>query len=182
MTRPTRLELWTIFLLVSPYVLVTTFIRTINNFLYILIFGVNAILILFFLVMLYQKRDKIKFEFKNYLLISIGNLILFVSLYGQLLNLSNYIFYQRKKSQLKEFVARHNTSLDKTQVDNIQLDGFISIEKEDNEIIVFTISGMLDNCEGIIYSKKNINPGHTNCGRIVEWQRLEDNWYFWYST
>jgi hypothetical protein len=98
------------------------------------------------------------------------------------LNLSNYIFYQRKKTQLKEFVAKYNSTLDKTQLDKIKLDGFISIYKEDDEIIIFTIGGLLDNCEGIIYSKKNINPGQTNCGRIVEWQKLENNWYFWYST
>ena len=48
--------------------------------------------------------------------------------------------------------------------------------------VIFTLDGILDNCVGIAYSKDNQNPGYTNCGRIVEWKKLDDHWYLWYTT
>jgi len=59
---------------------------------------------------------------------------------------------------------------------------FSLVDTLEDGTIVFTIDGMLDNCVGIAYSDDNSNPGYTNCGRIIEWRKLDEHWYFWYTT
>jgi hypothetical protein len=52
----------------------------------------------------------------------------------------------------------------------------------ENQIISFTIDGFLDNCQGFAYSKSELPPKFNDCGRIVSWKKLNDNWYVWYTT
>ncbi|MGY3214063.1 hypothetical protein [Mucilaginibacter sp. HD30] len=60
--------------------------------------------------------------------------------------------------------------------------GFISFALLEDGSISFTMDGMLDNCYGFSYSKSGTHPQFNDCGEIVRWVKISDNWYAWGTT
>lgn len=60
--------------------------------------------------------------------------------------------------------------------------GFISFTVLEDGSISFTMDGMLDNCYGISYSESGTHPKFNDCGDIVRWEKISDNWYAWGSN
>jgi hypothetical protein len=60
----------------------------------------------------------------------------------------------------------------------LKLEGQI---KQD-ETVLFLISGVLDNCNGIAYSKTGKRAERNPCGQLILWARIKDNWYEWGTT
>lgn|GEM_PF-2766924 len=52
----------------------------------------------------------------------------------------------------------------------------------EDETVLFFISGMIDNCNGIAYSRTGKEPIQNSCGMLVSWKRLSENWYAWATT
>ena len=48
--------------------------------------------------------------------------------------------------------------------------------------ISFTIDGFIDNCYGIAYSETGTQPNGNDCGRIISWRKIGNNWYAWGTT
>lgn len=48
-----------------------------------------------------------------------------------------------------------------------------------DETVLFLIDSMLDNCMGIAFSRSGQVPTENDCGKLVEWKKIEDNWYKW---
>lgn len=48
--------------------------------------------------------------------------------------------------------------------------------------ISFTIDGFMDNCYGIAYSETGTQPDGNDCGRIIRWKKIGNNWYAWATT
>lgn len=48
--------------------------------------------------------------------------------------------------------------------------------------ISFTIDGFLDNCQGIAYSATGNHPARNDCGDVIRWVKISENWYSWGST
>jgi len=57
-----------------------------------------------------------------------------------------------------------------------------SISKSEDGIIFLTKGGIIDNCYGIAYSQEEKSPVENNCGKIIKWRRIIDNWYAWATT
>ena len=53
---------------------------------------------------------------------------------------------------------------------------------EEDQTVVFFISGIVDNCHGIAYSRTGNEAKRNNCGRLVNWKRIKENWYEWGTT
>jgi hypothetical protein len=60
--------------------------------------------------------------------------------------------------------------------------GFISFTILDDGTISFTMDGFLDNCFGFAYSQTGKNPKRNDCGDIISWIKVSDNWYAWGTT
>jgi hypothetical protein len=60
--------------------------------------------------------------------------------------------------------------------------GFISFIVLNDGSISFTMDGMLDNCYGISYSETGGHPKFNDCGEIIRWVKISDNWYAWGTT
>lgn len=60
---------------------------------------------------------------------------------------------------------------------NLPLSLFEKNEKETTVLLL--ISGILDNCNGIAFSKNGKKPRRNNCGKLVTWEKIEMNWYKW---
>jgi hypothetical protein len=60
--------------------------------------------------------------------------------------------------------------------------GFVSFTILQDGSISFTMDGMLDNCYGFSYSEGDKHPSSNDCGTIVRWVKLSDNWYAWATT
>jgi hypothetical protein len=60
--------------------------------------------------------------------------------------------------------------------------GLISFTKLEDGTISFTIDGFIDNCYGIAYSETGTQPRGNDCGRIISWRKIGDNWYAWGTT
>lgn len=58
----------------------------------------------------------------------------------------------------------------------------ISFTTLEDGTISFTIDGFLDNCYGIAYSETGIQPNGNDCGRIINWKKIGNNWYAWRTT
>jgi hypothetical protein len=58
----------------------------------------------------------------------------------------------------------------------------ISFTTLEDGIVSFTIDGFLDNCYGIAYSETGKQPYTNDCGRIINWTKIGDNWYAWGTT
>lgn len=76
--------------------------------------------------------------------------------------------------------------IDKTHYDSvksalIQLN-FISLTTLSDGTISFTIGGFIDNCSGIAYSVTGAQPASNDCGDIVRWVKIGENWYAWGTT
>jgi hypothetical protein len=60
--------------------------------------------------------------------------------------------------------------------------GFISFTILQDGSVSFTMDGMLDNCYGFSYSEGDKHPNSNDCGTIVWWVKISDNWYAWATT
>jgi len=60
--------------------------------------------------------------------------------------------------------------------------GFESFTIIDDGTISFTKDGFLDNCFGFAYSTTGKNPKINDCGDIIRWVKISDNWYAWGTT
>jgi hypothetical protein len=58
----------------------------------------------------------------------------------------------------------------------------ISFTTLEDGTISFTIDGFLDNCYGIAYSETGNQPNGNDCGQIINWTKIGDNWYAWGTT
>ncbi|REA56141.1 hypothetical protein DSL64_27340 [Dyadobacter luteus] len=61
----------------------------------------------------------------------------------------------------------------------VNLIGFIVLP---DGTISFTMDGMLDNCFGIAFSETGKQPADNDCGEVVRWVKISDNWYAWGTT
>ena len=60
----------------------------------------------------------------------------------------------------------------------IKLTGHI----EEDKTVLFFISGMIDNCHGIAFSRTGNEATRNNCGHLINWKKLKNNWYEWGTT
>lgn len=60
----------------------------------------------------------------------------------------------------------------------IKLTGHI----EEDQTILFYISGIIDNCHGIAYSRTGNEATRNNCGQLINWKRIKGQWYEWGTT
>jgi hypothetical protein len=58
----------------------------------------------------------------------------------------------------------------------------ISFRTLEDGTISFTIDGFLDNCHGIAYSETGKQPNENDCGQIINWTKIGENWYAWGTT
>lgn len=85
---------------------------------------------------------------------------------------------------LDSILAIYN--IDKQEYENLRIIlksiGYRSISKSEDGIIFFTKGGIIDNCYGIAYSQTEKPPIENNCGKIIKWRKIIDNWYTWTTT
>jgi hypothetical protein len=86
----------------------------------------------------------------------------------------------RRREYYLDILDNDDISLEKYNYFREQLNKLAFIDFELGESFVsFTIGGMLDNCYGIAYSVNGDDPGGLDCGRVVVWSKIRDNWYRW---
>lgn len=89
-----------------------------------------------------------------------------------------------KKYFLDDVLRRD--SIDKEQYEyfkNLLVEtDLISFTTLEDGTILFTIDGFLDNCYGVAYSEIGIKPNLNDCGTIINWTKIGDNWYAWDTT
>ena len=179
--RFTKTEIITIISLLIPYIFILVFLRQTSVLTFLLFLLFSGLFILTSLaILLFSKETRKKKVY--YFLAAVLSVTIFILSYGQLINISDRIYFALHKSKMTEVV----TEIKKAKHENRQIAiprlKFALVDTLEDGTIIFTIDGILDNCVGVAYSEDNVNPGYTNCGRLVEWRRLEDHWYFWYST
>jgi hypothetical protein len=86
----------------------------------------------------------------------------------------------RRREYYLDILENDDISLEKYNYFREQLIklGFIDFELGES-FVSFTMDGMLDNCYGIAYSVNGDDPGGLDCGRVVVWSKIKDNWYHW---
>lgn len=65
-------------------------------------------------------------------------------------------------------------------ITKMESSGIIKINKHD-EIIYFTSGGFIDSESGYAYSETNTNPVRNHAGSVFTWQKVDENWYYWYA-
>jgi len=179
--RLTKAEMFTMLALVVPYIFALFFYRHVGIFVFLGLLGFSGFFITGCLTNLLLTKQ-IKFRKFYYLIATAISVTLFLTCRNGLTKTADKIFFSIHKSQMtKTVVAIEKAGQENKRVKIPQLI-FASVDTLESGEIIFTIDGMLDNCVGIAYSKDNKNPGYTNCGRIIEWKKLEDHWYMWYTT
>lgn len=58
--------------------------------------------------------------------------------------------------------------------------GIFSIHKH-NGVIYFVNGGFIDSESGYAFSESGERPVTNHAGSVFTWQKVEDNWYFWYA-
>lgn len=179
--RLTKIEFFTILSLLIPYIFILFFLRhtSVATFMVIILFCGLFILTCLAVIILTKLAN---YKKRYYLLAAAMSVTLFILSYGQLISASDRIFFSLHRSSMTEVVTAINKSKNENRQITIPQLNFALVDTLEDGTVVFTIDGILDNCVGIAYSIDNINPGYTNCGRIIEWRRLDDHWFFWYST
>ena len=80
---------------------------------------------------------------------------------------NNIINKQWTEDEVKQYILSKNLPIKSTTGKN-------------EKTILFLIGGILDNCNGIAYSQTGNEPTHNPCGgKLVEWEKIKDNWYKW---
>ena len=179
--RITKIELLTIFSIVTPYIIALFLFRQVSipHFLGLLRF--SALFLIVSLIALLIKRQT-KYKKVYYFLTGFITVTIFFTYKEEIINTSNKIFFLVHKSKMLETVALIQTAQrENKQMGNLEL-SFATVDTLESGEIIFTLDGMLDNCIGIAYSEDNTNPGYTNCGNIIEWKKLDDHWYLWQTT
>lgn len=180
-TRLTKTELITILSLLTPYIFILFFLRHTSVFTFLGLLLLSGLFILGCLTILFLTKPTM-YKKVYYLIAAVLSVTLFVLLYGQLINASDRIFFTLHKSSMTKVVAEIKEARRANKQIEIPQLKFAVVETLEDGTILFTLDGMLDNCVGIAYSEDNSNPGYTNCGRIIEWRKLDEHWYFWYTT
>ena len=177
----TKTELFTMLSLVIPFIFTLLLFRHTDIFSFLGLLVLNSIFIIGCLLILLLTK-KTKFKKAYYFIATLIIISIFFISWNGLTNLADKIFFSIHKSKLNETV----TIIEKARKDKIQIEipqlYFASVDTLESGEIIFTLDGMLDNCVGIAYSKDNLNPGYTNCGRIITWIKFEDHWYWYYTT
>ena len=179
--RFTKTEMFTMLSIVAPYIFVLFFFRYIDIPTFLGLLGLSALFIIGCLtILLLTKRTRLN-KIYYFIATAISVTIFFTFKIG-LINIADKIFFSFHKSKMTEIVG----SIEKARQENKQIDipklSFALVDTLESGEIIFTLDGMLDNCVGIAFSKDNKNPGYTNCGSIIEWRKLDDHWYLWYTT
>ena len=143
-----------------------------------------------FVILRKDKLDKLAHEIKEYSKIkqmsdgqrfwkSINN----ISIESKIKDTTSNEFFGPKYF-LDDILAKENVEKNKYEDFRQQLIsiGFIEFETLEDGSLSFTIDGMLDNCEGYAYSTTGENPVSNNCGVIIFWKKVADNWYVWATT
>lgn len=81
----------------------------------------------------------------------------------------------------RDGIERQHYEFFKNILITTKLESFTTLE---DGTISFTIDGFLDNCYGIAYSETGRMPIHhrNDCGDIISWEKITDNWYAWQTT
>lgn len=180
-TRLTKTELVTILSLLTPYIFILFLLRHTSVFTFLGLLLFSGLFNLGCLTILFLKKLT-RFRKVYYFLATALSVTIFVLLYEQLVNASDRIFFNLHKSSMAKVVTEIKDARRANMQIKIPQLKFALVDTLEDGTIVFTLDGMLDNCVGIAYSDDNSNPGYTNCGRIIEWRKLDDHWYFWYTT
>ena len=179
--RITKTELFTIFSIFSPYIFILFFFRLAGIFGFLGLLGLSIFLILSSLLILVLTENT-KFKKVFYFILTVISIVFFLSYRNELIDKSDKIFFAIHKSQMLEIVSKIEKVRLKDAKFKIPQPNFATVDTLEQGEVIFTLDGMLDNCVGIAYSKENQNPGYTNCGRIIEWKKLEEHWYLWYTV
>jgi hypothetical protein len=179
--RLTKTEMFTMLSIVAPYIFALFFFRHTDAFTFLGLIGFCALFIIGCLTILLLTKQT-KFRKIYYFIATAISVTIFLTCRDGLINTADKIFFSIHKTRMAETVV----AIEKARRDNKQIEipqlNFAAVDTLESGEIIFTLDGMLDNCVGIAYSKDNENPGYTNCGRIIEWKKLDDHWYLWYTT
>ena len=179
--RVTKTELFTILSIITPYILALFFFRHTDIFTFLGLLSFNALFILGSLIILLLTKET-KFKRIYYFIATAISVTMFLNYRDGLINIADKIFFTIHKSQMTETV----NTIEKARKENKKIQmpklNFAIVDTLESGEIIFTLDGILDNCVGIAFAKDNQNPCYTNCGRIVEWKKLDDHWYLWYTT
>ncbi len=177
----TKTEIFTIGSLVTPYVFALFFFTHTSGFTYLGLLALSAIFILGCLIVLLLTKGT-RFKRIYYFLAAAIVLKGFIKFNNALILASDTIFFSMHKAEMTNIVFQiKKANQEKIKIEIPQVN-FAAVDTLESGEVIFTLDGMLDNCVGIAYVEDNINPGYTNCGRIIEWRKLDDHWYFWYTT
>ncbi|MCB0279961.1 MAG: hypothetical protein KDD94_10680 [Calditrichaeota bacterium] len=196
--------------LLTPYILIIFYLRTITLFVLWPIFIIALFLAILSLVSYIRIEKSRKNKTIVYLIFTTALLFFFLG-YGLLLNLSDWVFFKIREDKLNRFVEeiisyqksfklkegqsvsvngqssklRSNMYIDPDVYKNIDMQlnklGLISVDILENGAVSFTITGFMDNCVGLAFSKlkKKVPP---SCGELIFWRQLSENWFVWYES
>jgi hypothetical protein len=101
-----------------------------------------------------------------------------------------YVSRSRDVTRVNEFKYNGEDSvLQKVNISRSKLDLITSKMHEykiysitkDNNMIYFTSGGFIDSESGYVYTQSNERPARNHAGKVLTWQRVNDNWYYWYA-
>ena len=177
----TKTELFTILFIVTPYIFGLFFLRHTGYFVFLGLLVFNAFFLMGCLAVLVLTKET-KFKKIFYFLGAIISVLIFLFYQNQIVNAGDKIFFSLHRGKMERAVLSiEKARQEKRQAVLPQL-SFASVDTLETGEIIFTLDGILDNCVGFAYSRDNVNPGYTNCRRIVEWKKFDENWYLWYTT
>ena len=179
--RLTKTEIFTMLSMVVPYIFALFFFRHNDIFTFYGLLGLSAIFIIFCLTLLLLTKQT-KFRKAYYFLAAVISVTIFLNSRDGLINIADKVFFSLHKTKMTETVLQIEKARQEKKLITVPQLNFAAVDTLESGEIIFTLDGMLDNCVGIAYSKDNQNPGYTNCGRIVEWKKLDEHWYLWYTT
>lgn len=169
------------FSLAAPFVVVLFFLRALPIFMVMGLLLLSGLFITFLLLILFLTKET-KYGKGYYLIATVICVSLFILFYQQLIKASDRIFFSVHKSSMVQVVSDIKQARIENKLIEIPQLTFALVDTLEDGTIVFTLDGMLDNCVGIAYSEDNANPGYTNCGRIIEWRKVDEHWFVWYTT
>ncbi len=179
--RLTETEIFTILSMVIPFIFALFLFRHTDIFTFYGLLGLSVAFIIFCLTLLLLTKQT-KFRKIYYFLAAAISLTIFYSFRDGLINTADKIFFSLHKNKMIETVLQIEKARQEKKLISFPKLYFAVVDTLESGEVIFTLDGILDNCVGIAYSKDNQNPGYTNCGRIVEWKKLDDHWYLWYTT
>jgi len=167
--------------IVTPYIFALFFFRHTGIIIFFGFIVLSGLFIIGSLTILLLTKQT-KFRKFYYFIATAVSVTFFLNSRDELIHAADSIFFSLHKSRMTETVNAIETARQQNKQIEIPQLYFAAVDTLESGEVIFTLDGMLDNCVGIAYSKDNKNPGYTNCGRIIEWKKLDDHWYLWYTT